>query len=699
MLHYCQKSCLKKSENCVPRITIGVLGQPFGPKSSEKYKKKIESVINSISKDHSLESKYRRDRTKDKECFLFQTLDSSVPQQGFNKEDSLKILKDHRIKFSKQGEYCFKKDPSKPIKACEGSQFLYYPTAYAKMLFGWHQFEGIFPSNCGDDYFKNNFNRFVRVVPIDHTIGKNDKGRKKLRKIISHLDGVVFPGGDSLFYDGIQEEGLKAKQSKMNPIQLMQEFIRHSRAETKSPVTRTKTQYFEGLSQVLKIIKEINTGSRKIPVLAIGLGFQGVILDYAADMRLDSTSDQFQYHEVVPVERPCQHAFQAPLLSLGNFMHSYYKNPKYFPGVERNAYFNHTKSISRMHFLKNKNLLENFKVLAVSFVDDRKIKNSQFNDADHWDGPQKKQLIVFPSNFDAIQHKINNNHKIFFNKKASGGKIKPDFRLQLKNNFPFIYKTIKLLKGKLSKKISSDLRENYERFLKDANQHLDKQLNRKHPEKFLKKKINTNFTGYSNEFVSMVEGKKDPIYGLQFHIEKSLHNFHRNPYVKNMELPRLKDQMIAKFFLKRVFDESVKNLNVLSQDYKQNEILYLSHKLNNMGTHISSHQKLLPHLHPKQTDFFNYSLLSGNIICEKNPKTNEKQMVYSLNNAYNNNLSEQVLRDCDDFYREILGPNENPLGMGQRFVLRSIDNESEVLVFKKIDAFDLGSALDYSKKK
>ena len=74
-------------------------------------------------------------------------------------------------------------------------------------------------------------------------------------------------------------------------------------------------------------------------------------------------------------------------------------------------------------------------------------------------------------------------------------------------------------------------------------------------------------------------------------------------------------------------------------------------------------------------------------------------MVYSLNNAYNNNLSEQVLRDCDDFYREILGPNENPLGMGQRFVLRSIDNESEVLVFKKIDAFDLGSALDYSKKK
>ena len=263
-----------------------------------------------------------------------------------------------------------------------------------------------------------------------------------------------------------------------------------------------------------------------------------------------------------------------------------------------------------------------------------------------------------------------------------------------------IYSTLKLLKNKLNEALQSDLRQNYTRFITDANTHLDNELSRKEKEKFLKKKINTDFTEYSNEFISMIEGKHDPIYGIQFNIEKSFYNFHRNSTVKNNEITRTKDQLLAKFFLKKVFDEKIKTLSNNTQCMNNKQLnLHNATLLTNVANYIFSHQKLLPHLHIKQCGYFDHRLLCGQFINEKNPKTKKTFKVYSMNSQYNNNLSEQILRDYDDFYFQLYGNNATPLGIGQRFVMRSIGKESEVLIFKKVDSFELGNAVNYAQKK
>ena len=55
-----------------------------------------------------------------------------------------------------------------------------------------------------------------------------------------------------------------------------------------------------------------------------------------------------------------------------------------------------------------------------------------------------------------------------------------------------------------------------------------------------------------------------------------------------------------------------------------------------------------------------------------------------MNTKYNNALSQQILRDFDEFLMELY-PNIKRPGPDERFVLRNIGSESEVLIFKHFE--------------
>ena len=544
-------------------------------------------------------------------------------------------------------------------KGNQGRDFLYYSTAYAKMLFGWNHFEEVMKCEEG---LKAQTNPLVRTVPIDPTLKK-----KTLALVISKLDGVIFTGGNCAFYQGIDQNKIckDSPFAKMTQQELMREFVKHAKNKGPNPLTRKKTRYFQGLCNVLQQIRLANrqTPSKKIPILAICLGFEGILLEAAGDMRLESTSDKNQYHDTVLVTQKPE---GDPFTSFNSFLHGFYKNKSFFPSVERNAYFFHSKMITPKSFNAHKSLSQTFQILAVSYTHDQGKNNSDFKDLKDWIEPQTKQLVVFPSNTQALDQKICKGHKIFFSK-ARNPKIKPDFRLQFTNHFPMIYRALRLVKVKLKEDLTEDLRQNYLTFLQEANAHLDLQLNRKNLDVFWRKKINTDHSTYSEKFVSIVEGKHDPIYGLQFHPEKSFYNFHRNQKVKTASVSRAKDQLLIKFFLKKVFEEKISSFETKSK--KDIKFKKQAQLLKQICSNAFSHSKLLPHL--QKNSSFNLSWLSNN--SEGQPK---------VNSNYNNILAQQIIRDFDQFYSQIF-PELSPFQINNRFIIRGIGTESEALVYSK----------------
>ena len=127
------------------------------------------------------------------------------------------------------------KTPNHTDEDYQGNKYLYYSTAYAKMLFGWNQFQMLIPDKKHLKMFQNTWNRYIRTVPIDHTIGTEDIKRTKLRKIIAKLDGIIFTGGNSSFYNGIQTDKLQGKYTKMSQEKLMDHFLEQLNQKAENP--------------------------------------------------------------------------------------------------------------------------------------------------------------------------------------------------------------------------------------------------------------------------------------------------------------------------------------------------------------------------------------------------------------------------------------------------------------------------------
>ena len=690
----------------MPRLTIGILGLTYGSQTYWRPRDRISKILEQIEKKISgdsvklpretgSESDQIRNYLNDNEFMYYQHLDSTVDQQNPDYETFLDILKEHDVNFQKKYEYCKNDGSNEHLRTNQGNDYLYYSTSYAKMLFGWNQFDEVIPDSTSEEEFWTSRNKYVRTVPIDTSLAKTDPAL--LEKVIRKLDGVIFTGGNGIFYTGI-EDGQFDPNSEFAGLDnnaLMQkylEMIKNNNPDHEK-LLRKKSTYFTGLTEVLKIVKNINRETeipRKIPVFAICLGYEGLLLNSGEwDLRLSFVSDKYYYHDTFENSDEGRILNETSMQSFRSFVQNYYKNPKYFPNdYERNAYFYHTKMMSKSKFNNDANLPKDFNIVTVSYYDDKGRGNKSFNDLSDWTGLQKKKTAVYPNNSKELEEKIQEGHMLYFESTENN---RSDFRLQQADDIALIYKIIDLVKAKLQENIAQDLRDNYNKFVEEAQKHVDDLLKTSNTSVNLQKWINTDYKDTNNQFISIIEGTDDPIYGIQFHVEKTMYNFHNNKYLKNSKTTRMKDQLIMKFFLKKVLEEKIKYFNNLKQKKPTNTCLDKPLEVfNQLSNENFTECKLVPTYNGCENDDFNtkfkFEWLARNITKLDNAG-NEEVERYSVDTHYNNNLSEQILRDYDEFYREVYEKDKAP-GPRERFIIRNLGSESEVLIFKKEGALD-----------
>ena len=565
-----------------PQITIGILGITFGPSTYKRYKTKLTVIIHKIEKyirKHnqsifdSKTSSFVSSLFEENDFIYHQDIDPNLNQSSPNVKDLLKSLKEHKLKFEKKRKYCSKRRPFRRLNTFQGNDYLYYTTSVAKALFGWNNFEDFIPYS--ENLFQSTWNPLVRTVPIDYYF-KTNNSREQLEKIVSKLDGILFSGANSTFYTGIDKKQFpkNSKYNRWRQKKLMKKYLRELKRkamdedEPDPEFKRRKSNYFTALSTVMDIVKERNRDpsiNKKIPVLAICLGFEGLLLyEGSKNMRLKFVSDMKRYHDTMLLEnedRILENKNGNDFSSFEKFVEAFYKNDEYFPVIERNSYFFHTKMVNQTEFYKSQRLSSDYEIIGLSYVDDLGYTDQDFGDLgkySDWIYPQSKAKVAYPLDGKHIERKIRKGRFIYFEPKSKARRS--DFRLQHKRDLALILQTVELVKEKLQTKIPKRLRRNYTLFVEEANRYLDQKLKR-YTTSYYKKILNTDYFQRNKEFISIVEAKNDPIYGIQYHFEKSMYNFHKNQYVKNAEVSRIKDQLIAKFFLHKVF-ESKYNLLV-----------------------------------------------------------------------------------------------------------------------------------------
>jgi hypothetical protein len=160
------------------------------------------------------------------------------------------------------------------------------------------------------------------------------------------------------------------------------------------------------------------------------------------------------------------------------------------------------------------------------------------------------------------------------------------------------------------------------------------------------KHIKTDFRSYSTLFVAIVENKKYPFYGLQFHPEKSLYDFHNNKNIKTNDKNRWNNEMLLVFFMEKVISGKIKYLK----------------KLLNLSNDIKGYKNLLRktrHKKPEEKQLYLFSKLRDYIFqsCKIQPHVKGcRKFNYDIlkkhESVYQNSLSEQILLDYDQFYNK-----------------------------------------------
>ena len=695
-------------------VTIGILGLTFGTSTFKRHLNKLGQIIEKfgrvvdLSEKSSVDSKHLRNWLKKNDFLYFQTLDNETQQLNPDAKTLLNILKQHKSRFEAKHSVLQNTLSKDKRPEYQGKGYLYYSTAYAKMLTGWNQFDQVIPSESAD-MFSRARNQIVRTVPIDYSVLRSPDGERRLEEIVRKLDGVIFTGGDSSFYGGVEvsEASARAKYSQMGGNQLIREYLKKlQNGGDRGPeeLKKTPTAYFEGLSSVLKIVRKINREHgprpRRIPVFAICLGFEGLLMNSGGlGLRLGFVSDKYVYHDISPTTGAARRLTEAGFGSFSDFIQNFYKNSRYFPGQgpkERNIYFNHTKMVSPKKFYSNVSLPDEFNVVAVSSVSDNGKAGSDFNDSRDWEAPQVQTPRTSPADEVELKRKIANHQKVYFNDRPPG--IAGDIRFQQKLDVKLISGLLEMVRAELASGVTGELERNYQEFAKEADERLDELLTRKSERQYLEKLLNTDYADSEDEFVSVIESRHEPIFGVQFHIEKTLYNFHNNPAVKNSLTARLKDQMIAKFFLKKVFEEKIKALKTIAQE--DSHALCERKTLKNLSR-ISRYNfglcKFVPQFAKCAEDAFNRRF-KFEWLCRVEAQGNERAC--RVGTPYNDNLAEQVIRDSDEFYQELAAARGRRavLGPEARFVLRNIERETEIFVFRNFDKVGQDPNLDTDSK-
>ena len=439
----------------------------------------------------------------------------------------------------------------------------------------------------------------------------------KIESMLKKLDGIIFTGGSQPFY----------KRMSINKVNKFLKNIEQLQAGKKvhpdNIIERVKTKYYRKLSYVLKRVREINDSGRSLPIWGVCQGFETMLLDDGeTHLRLNQFDDKFKNHSI----KLHKNDMENQKGSFAKFIKDNYMNTvdnKFF-------FFNHIKGLTVKNFMSDPYLKNKYNILAISDEED-------FN----------KPRILEEQEQDV------------FNKK---------FYSDLKD-----------------KKIIIDTKDS-KQLLKDRELEIDRIINYKSPFKTRiltedkLKYIKTDFSTKDSTFISIVENKKYPFYGLQFHPEKPLYDFHKSTNVDVSDKTRYANESLHIFFLEKVLNGKIK---FLKKELNLENDLNGYRQIMSRTTHNKPKERSLYILSQLRTYIFRSCKIT---LSGKGCRKFNYKLLDDINSNYQMSLSQQILLDYDEFYnknfKKLTSTKKQRKYAKKRFLIRGLSYFDEVLLIK-----------------
>ena len=375
--------------------------------------------------------------------------------------------------------------------------YSYYPTSYAKSFYGWHIFDYLIEKN-GDPLVDGNDPILKkRINKVVKTVPINvNMSNRQLKKVLKRLDGIVLTGGSQPYFKNMHVDTLNKFLSNIQKIE------KGDKVHPNDVIKRVKTKFFKKLSYVMKYARELNDDGKYLPVWTVCLGFEAMLLDDGdTHLRLSQFQDRNKSHGIRLRKTPTQSVNG----SFAKFLHDH------FCDREQDKYFfhYHIRGFTPDKFFSDPYLKNKYNILAVS--DQNDFQKSRLLEAD-----------IFNKNF------YNYAKKTQIQIDSKDRKLKKEERELIINRLVHYKSPFK------------------SRTLTEETPNMQS--------------LKTDLSTSTSEFVSIVENKKYPFYGLQFHPEKSNYDFHNNPHVQTDDKTRWNNELLLVFFLEKVLNGKINYL-------------------------------------------------------------------------------------------------------------------------------------------
>ena len=439
----------------------------------------------------------------------------------------------------------------------------------------------------------------------------------KIKKVLRRLDGVVFTGGSQPYYRSMHVDDIN---QFLENIQLIE---KGHRLHPDNIIEREKTTYFSRLSFIMKEARAINDSGRVFPIWAVCLGFEGMLLnDGETHIRLNQFHDRNKTHGIKTQPNDADKLNG----SFAKFIKDHFANRE----QERFFFYYHIRGFTPTNFYSDPYLKNKYNILAVS---------------DQNDFLPGRVLTEQTEYFNKHFYKDLKHHKIVIDSEKRDQRNR---ELELVVNRMAHYKSPFAVRKLLD----------------------DSSL----------KHVKTDFRSKSSLFVAIVENKKYPFYGLQFHPEKSLYDFHNNKHVQVSDENRWNNEMLLVFFLEKIISGKIKYLK----------------KLLNLQNDLKGYKKLLRkrrHKRKEEKQLYLFSKLRDYIFqsCKVQPRSKgcrkfDYSLLESLNSNYQKSLSKQIILDFDQFYnkkfnKKVSYKQQDKISMS-RLLVRNISVFDEILLIR-----------------
>jgi anthranilate/para-aminobenzoate synthase component II len=439
--------------------------------------------------------------------------------------------------------------------------------------------------------------------------------RKKLKKVLRKLDGIVFTGGSQPYYRSMHVDDIN---QFLDNIQLME---KGHRVHPDFIIQRKKTRYFKALSFIMKEARKINDSGRSLPIWGICLGFEGMLLnDGETHVRLNQFKDRNKTHGIKVLQTDMDNLNG----SFAKFIKDHYANRS----QEKYFFHYHIRGFTPMNFYSDPYLKNKYNILAVSDqndnIQDRRLEADPFNSSFYKDLKHNK-IVIDKEDKEARSRKL-------------------ELTITRIVNYKSPFKVRKLQDEAGMAHIKTDFRTN------------------------------------PTLFVGIVENKQYPFYGMQFHPEKSIYDFHRNKHVQTTDENRWNNEMLQTFFMEKVISGKVNYLK----------------KLLNLENDAEAYKNLLrkkQHSKREEKQLFILSKLRDYVFqnCKIQAKSKgcrrfDYNLLKDLNSNYQKALSEQILADYDRFYNKnfnkTTGLTAQKKWSTRRLLIRNISVFDEIILHR-----------------